>query len=64
MNPEIFALAVTTAVFAGGAVGLILQRSLPEKYTSGGPRTSPYSRLFRVSSEPIEQVLDYMNKKS
>ncbi|MFZ0209336.1 MAG: hypothetical protein WAL59_25050 [Roseiarcus sp.] len=44
MNPEIFALAVTTAVFAGGAVALILQRSLPEKYTSGGPRTSPYSR--------------------
>jgi len=38
MNPEIFALAVTGAVFAGGAVGLILQRSLPEKYTSGGPR--------------------------
>jgi hypothetical protein len=38
MNPEIFALAITGAVFAGGAVGLILQRSLPEKYTSGGPR--------------------------
>jgi hypothetical protein len=38
MNPEIFALAVTAAVFAGGAVGLILQRSLHEKYTSGGPR--------------------------
>jgi hypothetical protein len=38
MNPEIFALAVTGAVFAGGAIGLILQRSLPEKYTSGGPR--------------------------
>jgi hypothetical protein len=38
MNPEILALAVTAAVFAGGAVGLILQRSLPEKYTSGGPR--------------------------
>ena len=119
MNPEIFALAVTAAVFAGGAVGLILQRSLHEKYTSGGPRdmigavvglltllsalvlglliwtaygtysgqkaavqtpptepfpqlaggggmdlSSPYSGLFRASSEPIEQVLDYMNKKS
>ena len=38
MNWEIFALAVTGAVFAGGAVGLILQRSLPETYTSGGPR--------------------------
>src|SRR5271156_290764 len=38
MNPEILALAVTAAVFAGGAVGLILQRSLPEKYTNGGPR--------------------------
>jgi hypothetical protein len=38
MNPEIFALTVTAAVFVGGAVGLILQRSLPEKYTSGGPR--------------------------
>jgi hypothetical protein len=38
MNPEIFALAVTAAVFGGGAVGLILQRSLPEKYASEGPR--------------------------
>jgi hypothetical protein len=38
MNSEFLALAVTAAVFAGGAVGLILQRSLPEKYTSGGPR--------------------------
>jgi hypothetical protein len=26
--------------------------------------SAPYSGLFRVSSEPIEQVLDYMNKKS
>ena len=38
MNPENFALGVTAAVFVGGAVGLILQRTLPEKYTSGGPR--------------------------
>ena len=26
--------------------------------------SAPYSGLFRASSEPIEQVLDYMNKKS
>jgi hypothetical protein len=38
MSPEKFALWVAVAVFAGGAVGLILQRVLPEKFTTGGPR--------------------------
>ena len=38
MSPEKFALCVALAVFAGGAVGLFLQRILPEKFTTGGPR--------------------------
>jgi hypothetical protein len=38
MSSEKFAFAIAVAVFAGGAVGLILQRLLPEKYTTGGPR--------------------------
>jgi hypothetical protein len=38
MSPERFAFLVGVAVFAGGAVGLILQRVLPKKFTTGGPR--------------------------
>ncbi len=38
MSPERFAFLDGVAVFAGGAVGLILQRILPEKFTTGGPR--------------------------
>ena len=38
MSPEKFALAVAVAVFAGGAIGLVLQRILPESSTTGGPR--------------------------
>src|SRR5271155_867138 len=38
MSPERFAFLVGVAVFAGGAVGLVLQRILPDKFTTGGPR--------------------------
>jgi hypothetical protein len=38
MGPEKFAFAVAVAVFAGGSVGLILQRVLPERLITGGPR--------------------------
>jgi hypothetical protein len=38
MSPERFAFAVGLAVFAGGAIGLLLQRVLPETSTTGGPR--------------------------
>jgi hypothetical protein len=38
MSSEKFALAVVIAVFAGGAIGLLLQRILPESSTTGGPR--------------------------
>lgn len=38
MSPEKFACGVAVAVFAGGAVGLILQRLLHERFTTGGPR--------------------------
>jgi hypothetical protein len=38
MSPEKFAVAVAVAVFAGGAIGLVLQRILPESSTTGGPR--------------------------
>jgi len=38
MSPEKFAMSVALAVFAGGAVGLLLQHALPEKFTTGGPR--------------------------
>ena len=38
MSPESFAVAVGLAVFGGGVVGLILQRILPETFTTGGPR--------------------------
>ena len=36
MNPEKFAVAVGVAVFAGGSLGLILHRILPEKHVTGG----------------------------
>ncbi len=38
MSPEKFAFGVAIAVFAGGTVGLTLQRLLPERFTTGGPR--------------------------
>ena len=38
MSPDLFAFLVGVAVFAGGVAGLILQRILPEKFTTGGPR--------------------------
>jgi hypothetical protein len=38
MTPEKFALAVGLAVFAAGVIGLILQRFLPDEFTTGGPR--------------------------
>jgi hypothetical protein len=38
MSPEKFAFGVGVAVFAGGAIGLILQRILHESFTTGGPR--------------------------
>jgi hypothetical protein len=38
MNPEKFAAAVAVAIFAGGLIGLVLQRSLPEKHTTGPAR--------------------------
>ncbi|MGC2833918.1 MAG: hypothetical protein WA238_06985, partial [Methylocella sp.] len=38
MNPEKFAAAVAVAVFAGGLIGLVLQRMLPEKHTTGPSR--------------------------
>ena len=36
MNPEKFAFAVGVAVFAGGSLGVILHRVLPEKHLTGG----------------------------
>jgi hypothetical protein len=38
MSPERFAFVVGLAIFARGAVGLLLQRILPETSTTGGPR--------------------------
>src|SRR5271165_6371906 len=38
MNPEKFAAAVAVAIFAGGLIGLVLQRALPEKHTTGPSR--------------------------
>lgn len=38
MSPERFAVCVAIAVFAAGTIGLVLQRVLPEKFTTGGPR--------------------------
>ena len=38
MSPQQLALAVALAIFASGAIGLILQRVLPETFTTGGPR--------------------------
>jgi hypothetical protein len=33
-----FAIVAALAVFGGGALGFILQRTLPESLTTGGPR--------------------------
>ena len=38
MSTEIFALAVGGAVLAGGSLGLILHRILPEKHITGGAK--------------------------
>jgi hypothetical protein len=38
MTPEKFSFAVAVAVFAGGLVGFVLQRILPEKHTTGPAR--------------------------
>lgn len=38
MSPESVAVLVGLAVFGGGVVGLILQRVLPDAFTTGGPR--------------------------
>ena len=38
MHPEKFALAVGAAVFAGGSLGLVLHRVLPEKHVTGGAK--------------------------
>ncbi len=38
MSAEQLAFAIAIAVFAGGSIGLILERVLPEKYTTGAPR--------------------------
>ena len=38
MGPLILPAIVFAVVFAGGAIGLELQRVLPESYTTGGPR--------------------------
>ena len=38
MNPEKFAAAVAVAIFAAGLVGLVVQRMLPEKHTTGPSR--------------------------
>ena len=35
---ERFACAVALVVFAGGSVGLVLERLLPDEFTTGGPR--------------------------
>ncbi len=38
MDPEKFAFAVAVAVFAGGTLGLVLHRTLPERHRTGGAR--------------------------
>jgi hypothetical protein len=38
MSAERLAFLIAIAVFAGGSVGLILQRVVPEKHTTGPPR--------------------------
>ena len=38
MTPEGFATAVAVAIFAGGLIGLLLQRFLPESHTTGPAR--------------------------
>src|SRR5271165_4847023 len=38
MSAEKVAFAIAVAIFVGGSIGLLLQRALPEKYTTGGPR--------------------------
>ena len=38
MSSDRFALAVAVVMFAGGLLGLVLQRALPEQHTTGGSR--------------------------
>ncbi len=38
MNPEKFAFAVAVVIFAGGALGLVVRRVLPEQHVTGGAK--------------------------
>ncbi len=38
MSAEKLVFAIAIAIFCGGSIGLILQRVLPEKHTTGAPR--------------------------
>ncbi len=38
MSSHVFALLVAGAIFGGGVIGLVLQRALPEKHTTGPAR--------------------------
>jgi hypothetical protein len=38
MSSDRFALAIAVVMFAGGLLGLVLQRALPEQHTTGGSR--------------------------
>ena len=38
MSPESFTATVAVAVFVAGGLGLLLQRTLPDRHTTGGSR--------------------------
>jgi len=38
MQDETFALTIALVVFVFGAIGLLLQRVLPERFTTGAPK--------------------------
>ena len=43
-------------VLVGGAIGLELQRVLPESYTTGGPRDMTGAVVSDVKSRPVSRL--------
>jgi hypothetical protein len=70
MNAITAGAYLAAATLAGGLVGLALHGALPEKATSVAAAvylvvdlSQPYSGVFQVSPEPIEEVLQQMGKE-
>jgi hypothetical protein len=67
MNSFLIAAMVLAVVFAGGAIGLQLQRVLPEGYTTGGAARSVLRHIRVASPEELRDrilhAIDRINRR-